>query len=105
MAGVGGGRLDTLMQIQHEAYMLTRSMHSPGTRLPCRLATKPRDSNARMYQGVRALDRSMARPPMRSARFSLAIWLVAAAEPGSNQSMLSMTTATVSDPGARRAMT
>lgn len=105
ISGVGGGRFSTLVQIQQLAYMLTLSMHAPSIRAPWRLEVNPWDSKTLTYHGWRADERRRTRPPMARARLSLLIWAAAAWEPVSNQSMLSMTTATVRVPGVIRAMT
>ena len=105
ISGVAGGRFPTLTHTQHDAYMFTLSMQTPSLLSPTLLALNPSASNSFKYHGFNAEDLSSTRPPTASARFSLDICLDAALSLGSNQSMLSITTATVSVPGAILAIT
>ena len=116
-----------LVRIQQEAYMLTlfciRKNLSYNTRRDWRkrgfenrgdlpINTSPRNSGANSLaletQALKSSDiprrqscGAQQHPPPRvsSARLSFSICTVAASAPGSNQSILSITTATVSVPG------
>lgn len=59
------------VQIQVEAYMLTRSVHVPGGILAAtRFEVNPDSSNARMYHGFKPADRSSTLPPIFIARLT-----------------------------------
>jgi hypothetical protein len=94
------------VQIQVEAYMLTRSVHVPGGILAATLfEEKPFSSNARMYHGLRPADLSNTRPPSFMARLTALACATASGPAGLNQSILSIRTAIVSASGCIRAKT
>lgn len=94
------------IHINVEAYMLTRSVHEPGGILAAtRLGVNPFSSKHRIYHGLRPADLRSTLPPNFKARLSALAWAAASAPSGLNQSMLSIKTAIVSEPGCIRAMT
>lgn len=116
----GGTSSVALVMIQVLAYILTlrdkhvhdtmkdgsyRSMQVPGNLAPTLLAMKPHLSNTGMYHGVRPAERSITRPPGFNARLRAWICVRASSPLGSNQSMLSITTAIVKVPLAMRLIT
>lgn len=94
------------VQIQVDAYILTRSVHVPaGILAATLLQTKPFSSKARMYHGHNPADRSNTRPAVLSARLMALTCAAASGPAGVNQSMLSIRTAIVSASGCIRAKT
>jgi len=83
-----------------------RSIHAPGGNLAAtRFATNPPSSKVFTYHGLSPALLTMTRPPTLSALFTARICVRAASPPGSNQSILSISTAIVSVSGAMRSNT
>lgn len=66
-------KFSTFVQIQHDAYMLTRSMQAPLIRAPTRLGEKPWASNVFIYQRTSAEERRITRSPIFRLRFNLVL--------------------------------